>query len=160
MDWLQTRQPYFDFGWGLINFLHLKVSVHIPWAQRRKQNNTDKAKNCWHLKLFFQIHVLPRSLSLLCVCFLTFYLRREFGTTLHGPRVLLCKDENLVARVSVILVAGTSLSGFSLMSKLPGPPEECCYRDLKKKTSSSSNNDGNENKSCYRYGIDEIPYLS
>ena len=96
-----------------------------------------------------------------CVCVLTFYLRREFGTTLHGPRVLFCKDGNSVARVIVILVAGTSLSGFSVMGKIPGRLEEYWYRDLRKKTSSSSNvDDDNENNSCYHYGIDEIPHLS
>ena len=41
-----------------------------------------------------------------CVCVSTFYLRREFGTILHGPRVLFCKDENLVARVTQCNFAG------------------------------------------------------
>jgi hypothetical protein len=65
-----------------------------------------------------------------------------------------------VARVIVILVAGTSLSGFSVMGKIPGRPEEYWYRDLRKKTSSSNVDDDNENNSCYHYGIDEIPHLS
>ena len=68
--------------------------------------------------------------------------------------------------LSVILLAGTSLSVFSVMGKIPGPPEEYWYRDLKKETSSSSSsnnkndNDGDENNSCYNYDIDEVPYLS
>jgi hypothetical protein len=64
-----------------------------------------------------------------------------------------------------MLLAGTSLCVFSVMGKIPGPPEEYWYRDLKKETSSSDNNnddddDDDENNSCYNYGIDEIPYLS
>lgn len=66
--------------------------------------------------------------------------------------------------LSVMLLAGTTFSVCSMMGKIPGPPEEYWYGDLKKKTSSSrSNNDDDddgENNSCYNYGSDEIPYLS
>jgi hypothetical protein len=41
-----------------------------------------------------------------CVCVSTFYLRREFGIILHSPRMLFCKDENLVARVTQCNVVG------------------------------------------------------
>jgi hypothetical protein len=62
------------------------------------------------------------------------------------------------------LLAAKSLSVFSVMGKIPGPPEENWYRDIKKERSSSGNNNDNndddENNSCYNYGVDEISYLS
>jgi hypothetical protein len=115
---------------------------------------------CWQ---FFQIHVLPRSLSLLCVCLNILSKKGMWNHSAWSAYAVFARTSTLVARVTQCNVAGWN----EPQRKIPGPPEEYWYRDIKKETSSSSSSSNNnddddddENNSCYNNGINEIPYLS